>query len=284
MRVLRGSAASWPREEADTALAIGVFDGLHSGHRTVLAELRSHADRIGVIPGVVTFDPHPLSVVAPEHAPALITDIEQRLELFEGRGIGLVAVVAFDAATRVWSPSDFALGLLAETLRARAVLVGEDFRFGRDRTGDITVLHQLGGVGGFETVVIPLVGADGLASSSAVRTLIASGDVEAVAVELGRPHEVRGSMSVTPPIVTVPSGLAVPGPGRYVGYVGSATDDWVPAVVLVADNAIAVKSIDATNSVDGAPVRVRFVARISEGLSPAAAGDAARRLLSKRGS
>ena len=137
MRVLRGSAASWPREEAATALAIGVFDGLHSGHRAVLAELRSHADRIGVIPGVVTFDPHPLSVVAPEHAPALITDIEQRLELLQDLGIGLAAVVPFDAATRAWSPSDFALGLLTERLRTRVVLVGEDFRF--DATGRATL-------------------------------------------------------------------------------------------------------------------------------------------------
>ena len=284
MRVLRGSAASWPREEAATALAIGVFDGLHSGHRAVLAELRSHADRIGVIPGVVTFDPHPLSVVAPEHAPALITDIEQRLELLQDLGIGLAAVVPFDAATRAWSPSDFALGLLTETLRALVVLVGEDFRFGRDRAGDVGVLRQLGEVGGFATVVVPLVGGDGLASSSALRALIASGDVEAVAAELGRPHEVRGSMSVTPPIVSVPSGLAVPGPGRYAGYVGRASDEWIPAVVLVAGNAIAVKSIDATNSADGAPVRVRFVGRIPEALSPAAAVDAARSLLARRGS
>ncbi len=284
MRVLRGSAASWPPEVADTALAIGVFDGLHSGHRTVLAELQSQSDRIGAIPGVVTFDPHPLAIVAPEHAPALITDIEQRLELFEGLGIGLVAVVAFDAATRAWTPSEFALGLLAETLCARAVLVGEDFRFGRDRAGDVAMLRQLGEVGGFETVVVPLVGSDGLASSRALRARIASGEVEAVAAELGRPHEVRGPMSVTPPIVTVPSGIAVPGSGRYAGYVGRSANEWIPALVLVAGNAIAVRSLDVTTSVDGAPVRVRFVARLADDLSPAAVVDAARRVLPKRGS
>ena len=285
MRVLRGSAGSWLREDRDSALAVGVFDGLHSGHRAVLAELHAHAGRLGVVPGVVTFDPHPLAVVAPERAPAMITDVEQRLELLAEMGLGLVAVVAFDEATRAWSPAEFALGLLADTLRARVVLAGKDFRFGRDRSGDVAVLRELGRSGGYETVVVPLVGAGRPASSSALRALIAAGDVAAVAAELTRPHEVRGVAhgsggSLT---VAVSPGMAVPGAGVYAGWAGKDAADWIPVVVRTGAGVVALQVLDRAENLEGARVRVRFVACIADGQSPVAELASARSLLAERG-
>jgi riboflavin kinase/FMN adenylyltransferase len=268
MKVVRGHAGDWPRGNDDSALAVGVFDGLHSGHRSVLAAVRSHAAAAGLIPGVVTFDPHPLAVVAPDRAPAMITDIEQRLELLEGMGMGLVAVVTFDEATRAWSPADFALGLLAGTLRARTVLAGEDFRFAKDRAGDVAVLRQLGAAGGYQTVVLPLVGAGRPASSSALRALVAAGEVEAVAAELGRPHEVRADAvsGSDPMIVSMPTGIAVPAPGIYAGNVGHGAGEHVPAIIRVGGD-IVVETLVPGAGLGGGPIRIRFVARVPEGRS-----------------
>jgi len=271
MRVLRGFAGAWARQDVETALAIGVFDGMHSGHRSVLAAVRRHAEDRGLLPGVVTFDPHPLAVVAPDRAPAMITDIDQRIELLEGLGMELVAVVAFDEVTRAWSPSDFALGLLAGTLRARVVLAGEDFRFAKDRAGDVRVLGELGVRGGYETEVVPLVGAGRPASSSSVRALIASGDVEAAADELDRPHEVRGVATVDDGVISiaVPPAMAMPPAGSYAGNVGRSSTERIPALIRVGE-AMSIQPL-AAGAVGGGAIRIRFVARLPEGSGDVAA-------------
>ncbi|MBI5156807.1 MAG: FAD synthetase family protein [Acidimicrobiia bacterium] len=272
MKVLQGFAGAWAAEDAESALAVGVFDGMHSGHRSVLAAVCRHAAAGGLRPGVVTFDPHPLAVVAPDRAPAMITDIDQRLELLEGLGMELVAVVAFDEVTRAWSPSDFALGLLAGTLRARVVLAGEDFRFAKDRVGDVGVLRELGAIGGFETEVVPLVGgAARPASSSAVRALIAAGDVAAAADELERPHEVRGVAAVREGVVAiaVPPAMAMPPAGAYAGNVGRSSTERIPALIRIGDG-LSVEPL-APGAVRSGSIRVRFVARLPEGSGDIAA-------------
>ncbi len=282
MKVLRGFAGSWSRSDTESALAVGVFDGLHSGHRAVLAEVHRQADAAGLVPGVVTFDPHPLAVVAPDRAPAMITDIDQRLELLEAMGMGVVAVVAFDEVTRAWSPADFAVGVLAETLRARVVLAGEDFRFAKDRAGDVAVLRQLGQAGGYATVVIPLVGAGQPASSSTLRALIAAGEVAAVAVELERPHEVRGTVAGVDPItMPFPAAIAIPAPGTYAGNAGRTAGEHLPVIIRVADS-IVVDPVAAGAGLGPGALRVRFVARIADDPSPGVA--AAVRTLLARGS
>jgi riboflavin kinase/FMN adenylyltransferase len=265
MKVLQGFAGGWAAQAAESALAVGVFDGMHSGHRSVLAAVCRHAETDGLLPGVVTFDPHPLAVVAPDRAPAMITDIDQRLELLEGMGMELVAVVAFDEVTRAWSPSDFALGLLAGTLRARVVLAGEDFRFAKDRAGDVGVLRELGVIGGYETEVVPLVGADRPASSSAVRALIAAGDVGAAADELERPHEVRGVATVGSGVIAimVPPGMAMPPPGAYAGNVGRSSTERIPALIRIGDG-MSIEPL-AAGAVRSGTIRIRFVARLPEG-------------------
>ena len=281
MRVLRGEARSWPRMSEPTALAVGVFDGMHSGHRAVLGVLCRRAGEQGLIPGVVTFDPHPLAVVAPDRAPAMLTDVEQRIELLGGLGIELVAVVAFDAATRNWSAAEFAVGLLADTLAARVVLAGEDFRFGRDRSGDVAALRLLGESHGFETVVLPLVGGGRPASSRALRAMIAAGEVGAVAAELERPHEVRGTARRHGAglVAQIPPGMALPAPGTYAALVGRDAGEALPAAVDVAGG-VGVRLLGADPGFDGAEFRVRFVARI-----PADASDSAIRVaLGRQGS
>jgi riboflavin kinase/FMN adenylyltransferase len=261
--LLRGSAASWSRLSTPTALAVGVFDGLHSGHRAVLAALRQRAAAQGVVPGVVTFDPHPLAVVAPERAPAMLTDIDQRVGLLVAQGVELIAVVEFDAATRNWTPERFAVGLLAETLAARVVIAGEDFRFGRDRSGDVAGLRALGAEHGFETVVVPLVGGDRPASSSALRALVAAGEVAAVAAELERPHEIRGRVrrGETGLVAEVPAAAALPAPGRYAAMVGRTADEAIAAEITISD-AVGIRLRAPDPGLGGSEVRLRFLERV----------------------
>lgn len=270
MIVLRGDAGRWDRLDAATALAVGVFDGMHRGHREVLARTRDEAGRRGAIPGVVTFDPHPLAIVAPDHAPAMLTDVEQRIDLLAGEGMGLVAVVAFDAATREWTPADFAVGLLYDRLRAAVVLAGADFRFGRDRAGDVVALAAMGADVGFDTVVVPLVGEGRPVSSSALRAAVQAGEVEAVARELGRFHEVRGRADVAAEgmRVVVPAGIAVPAAGTFAGWASPEGRDWCP-VLVVAGPALVVVPLE--DRLTAGPVRIRFVASIAGSGDPAVA-------------
>lgn len=257
MRVVTGHPASWPVQERPSALTVGVFDGLHLGHRTVIAEVVARAAATGAVPGVVTFDPHPLTVVAPERAPRMLTDIEQRIDLLREEGIGLVAVYGFAEETRRWSPEQFVVGLLTDRLRASTVVVGEDFRFGRDRAGDVAVLAELGAVHGFATVVMPLVAPGAPTSSTGIRGMLAAGDVVAAAAALQRPHEVRGVLREG--WMAVPAWIALPRDGRYTAIVSGAGDDtWTPVAVITGPGGIRVVAGDP---VDGL-VHLRFLAPI----------------------
>lgn len=259
MRVLLGNAATWPRQRAGSALAVGVFDGMHNGHRAVLRSLAAVAAEAGLVPGVVTFDPHPLTVVAPDRAPAMLTGVEHRVELLGALGVELVAVVGFDQNTRNWTPEHFAVDLLAGTLAAGAVLAGEDFRFGRDRAGDVGGLQRMGDSAGFRTIVVPLVG-DGRSSSSALRAMIGAGDLAEATVELGRPHELRGvvrgdSRGLR---MKLPRAMALPPKGGYVVTVGRDAAESIPArAELGAD----LEVVPAEPGVDlaGSLIRVRFL-------------------------
>lgn len=282
MKVLRGHPADWDVGPERTALAVGVFDGIHVGHRHVLGALVERARARGFAAGVVTFDPHPLSIVAPERVPPMLTTIDQRLELLEGLGIDLVAVVAFDDGLRIWSPATFVTDLLAGSLHAGIVVVGEDFRFGRDRTGHVGLLRELGMGLGFDTEVVPLVGDDRPISSTRIRAMIAAGDVAGAAAALGRPHEVRGvvvagdgrgrSIGVPTANVAPPSGVAMPMRGVYAVRAGRDTGEDLPGVANVgvrptfdgSDEVLEVHVLDFDEDLYGAELRVRFHARIRD--------------------
>ena len=216
-----------PRDVAPSAVSVGVYDGVHLGHRHVLGRLVDLAGSQGLPTTVVTFDPHPASVVAPERAPLLLCTLERRLELLGALGVDTVVVVRFDERRATQDPAAFVADVLVEELGARAVVVGENFRFGRDRAGDVALLRSLAAGGGFDVAPVALDAADGAPiSSSRIRAAVAGGHVAAAATMLGRPHELtgtvvrgdgRGRVGYPTANLAVAPGLAIPAIGIYAG-------------------------------------------------------------------
>ncbi len=168
-----------PRERK---LAIGTFDGVHRGHREVIAG----ADT------VLTFEPHPQAVVAPGTEPKLITSLGQKAELLEELGVEELVVIAFDARFAAQTAEEFVDQVIVDKLRATQVSVGENFRFGRKARGDIEMLSA---DGRFEARIVPLLEVDGeIVSSSHIRGLIAGGAVEYASELLGRPLRIDGEV------------------------------------------------------------------------------------------
>jgi riboflavin kinase/FMN adenylyltransferase len=194
-------------------VAIGTFDGVHRGHRRVIEAALAAGRR----PTVVTFDPHPRSVLG---APVgLLTSVKRRVELLMGLGIEDVLVLRFDKELAALAPEAFAAGIL-EAIGTEVVAAGEGFRFGHGRRGDLDLLERLG----YDVRRVPLVES---VSSSRVRALLASGDVERAAQLLGRPAEVEGTvvhgahrgarLGFPTANLTVPPELLVPELGIYAG-------------------------------------------------------------------
>jgi riboflavin kinase/FMN adenylyltransferase len=225
-------SAPLPPPAGGSAVTIGAYDGVHLGHRALLAELRSRAEDDGLATVVVTFDRHPASVVRPESAPRLLCDLDQKLELLASAGVDRTVVVRFDGERANETAEDFVNRELVEALDARLVVVGEDFHFGHGRKGNVALLAEMGAVAGFEVDGVSLSSESPGAvpvSSTRVRSLVAAGEVEAAAALLGRLHQVRG------PVVTgdrrggaelgfptanldVPAEICLPAPGIYAGW------------------------------------------------------------------
>jgi riboflavin kinase/FMN adenylyltransferase len=174
------------------SLVVGNFDGVHRGHQAVLGEAVEEAKRLGLDACVLTFDPHPAGVVG-RGAPPMLTTIERRAELVGELGAHRVYVRRFDAAFAAWPPDRFARELVAGGLLARVVVVGQNFRFGAGRAGDLALLLSLGRELGFEARVHAVAGdARGPFSSTRARDAIAAGDLDEAARVLGRPHGISG--------------------------------------------------------------------------------------------
>lgn len=283
MKVVTGPPREWSLPARGRAVTVGVFDGLHAGHRAVLARLQRRAEELGGLEtAVVTFDPHPLAVVAPEHAPRLLTDIPHRLELLARAGLDLAAVVPFDEEVRLLTPAAFASLVLAEALHARLVTVGEDFRFGHQRVGNVASLAELGNAHGFTAEILPLVGGQAPISSTRVRGMVAAGDVEAAAAALGRPHEVRGTvvagegrgrtLGFPTANVDLPPDLAVPGTGVYAVRAGRPGEGLLPGVANVGTrptfgggrSSVEIHLLKGAVDLYGATLRVAFIARLRD--------------------
>lgn len=178
------------------ALTIGAYDGVHQGHKAVIAATRALAAKRGLQSAVVTFEPHPAQVLRPESAPKLLTDLDQKLELLDACGVDTVVVVPFDTERAKETAEDFVERVLVGCLAARAVVVGHDFHFGKDRAGNVDVLTKLGIDHDFEVQGIQLLPrSDGKVesvSSTAIRRALAGGEVRTAATLLGRNHEIRG--------------------------------------------------------------------------------------------
>lgn len=188
MKVLQGSYQSWEPSETATALTLGVFDGVHLGHRQLLARAFKNDGR----PAVITFDPHPVEVLAPGTSPRLITNIGERLGLLEELGAELVAVLNL-AEVRNFRPQQFVAEILEGKLNVSTLTIGDDFQFGKDRAGDVGFLAEAGERGGFDVEVVGMVAEGGqTVSSSRIRTLIEVGSVSDAAALLGSRYRVTG--------------------------------------------------------------------------------------------
>src|SRR5690242_16386735 len=168
------------RCERGTAVTIGVYDGVHIGHRKVLELLRKLADARNLDPVCITFDRHPAEVVRPESAPKLLTTLDQKLELLEAtEAVDECLVLTFDLARSKEPAEQFVEEILASVLRARLVVVGADFHFGYRRHGDVPLLQRMGAELDFETIGLGLVAPVDAQpySSTRVRQLLAYGDV-----------------------------------------------------------------------------------------------------------
>ena len=228
-----------------SVLTIGAYDGVHLGHQAIIAEVRRHADELGVRSVVVTFDRHPASVVRPESAPNLLTDLDQRLELLEATGIDATVLVHFDAEQAAESPSAFVERVLVSCLGARRIVVGEDFHFGRGRTGNVALLRELGARRDFDVEPLALLErADGIAeplSSTAIRRAMAGGQVELAASMLGRPFQARGHvvqgdqrgrlLGFPTANVEVPRVICLPADGVYAGWYQRPDGDRHPCAI-----------------------------------------------------
>jgi riboflavin kinase/FMN adenylyltransferase len=185
-----------PSDLGGTVVTIGNFDGVHAGHRAVLGAVVERARAQGLTAVAITFDPHPVQVLFPERAPALLTSLDQRAELISALGVDAVLVLPFTLELAQWSPERFVREALVDALHAREVVVGADTRFGHRNSGDVNTLRALGAELGFAVRVLADVEQPAGArwSSSGVRAALAEGDVEAAAAALGRPHRVGGTV------------------------------------------------------------------------------------------
>jgi riboflavin kinase / FMN adenylyltransferase len=195
-------ASAVPAGFGPSAVTIGKFDGVHVGHRAVIARLDQVAGERGLVPTVVTFDRHPLSVIDPSHVPPALTSIAQRRELIEAAGVQAMLLLHFDETLRTMSAPDFVTRILVGTLHAQVVLVGSDFRFGARGVGDVELLRTMGADLGFEVQLIDDVdlrddvveSGERRVSSTWIRELLGQGRVAEAARLLGREHAVRGTV------------------------------------------------------------------------------------------
>lgn len=191
MRVKRDLSSA---PDGPVALTIGNFDGVHRGHQAMLARLVEAAEDLRLPPAVLTFDPHPREFFAPDNAPPRLSTLRSKLALFEAYGVATTFVARFDARLASLDADAFVRDILERKLRTRWVLVGEDFRFGRGRAGDLAFLRNCAGT--FSVEAMRTVEIDGRrASSSAVRDALAAGDLPLAAALLGRNYTITGRVA-----------------------------------------------------------------------------------------
>ena len=230
MQVIRDSQPSDSSKRS--VVTIGAYDGVHRGHQAVIGQVRNEALQLGCQSVVVTFDKHPASVVRPESAPKLLTDLDQKLELLQQTGIDATLVVEFNRERSTEDPALFVKRVLVDTLRAQVVVVGEDFHFGFNRGGNVAMLRELGKQFDFQVEPVKLIarpdGVEEPVSSTSIRRALAGGQVEIATNLLGRAYEVRGvvvngdkrgrSIGFPTANVEVPNAMCLPADGVYAGH------------------------------------------------------------------
>lgn len=226
------------------AVTVGNFDGVHRGHQHVIARTRELSRGLPVI--AVTFEPHPLAVIAPARAPKRLATTERRVELLLAAGADEIRILDFTREMAAWTPQEFVDRVLRDELRASLVAVGDNFRFGRRASGDTAFLREAGEQAGFTVDALDLDGGTEPYSSTLVRAHVAAGRMREAADVLDRPHEITGVVrkgdqrgrDLGYPTANVPvdEAYAVPPDGVYAGWVVRAGGDRLPAAISVGTN------------------------------------------------
>ncbi len=178
-----------------SVLAIGNFDGIHLGHQAILRATVERARALNAVSTALTFDPSPRKVLRPESAPPRLSTNAQRMEWFDALGLEAVVVLPFTLDLARLSPAEFVEQILVRDLQVKAILVGENFRFGHKQAGDVKLLSELGAKHGFDVVIVPPVVYRGeVVSSTIIRREVAEGDVSHAARLLGRPFALTGEV------------------------------------------------------------------------------------------
>ena len=292
MQVLR-DLDECPRPQQGTVVTIGAYDGVHRGHREVIATMQRIADDRSYATAVVTFDRHPASVVRPQSAPRLLTNLDQKLELLEETGVDYALVIHFDEDRSQESAEDFVREVLVGCLNAKLVVVGADFHFGHRRRGNVPLLEEMGRELGFEVIGLALVGQDGApardeeqVSSTAIRRALVAGDVALAHKLLGREYEVRGTVErgdargrewgFPTANVAVPDDILLPADGIYAGWYERPNGERIATAISLGRRPTVYDAqpyrlleahlLDWDGDLYGETARVRFVERLRDEL------------------
>ena len=280
MKVLEGLGDLPSRgKRAATAVSIGNFDGVHTGHLATFAKLDEHALARTAITTVITFDPHPQAVLRGEAPPALVT-LDRKLELLEKARIQQVLVMPFTKDLSRMEPEEFIEVVLVDSLLVKAVVVGSDFRFGRFARGDVPMLRAFAHKHDFVVAGTPIHEVEGRrVSSTAIRHALEHSDVEWANKALGRPHSLPGTVVAgagrgvnlgypTANLEPIP-GMCVPSTGIYAGML-RIEDQHHQAAISVGtnptfgENPVSVEAfvLDMDRDIYGMHVEIEFVARL----------------------
>jgi riboflavin kinase / FMN adenylyltransferase len=225
-----------------SVVAIGIFDGVHRGHQLILRRAVEAAEPRGARTVVLTFDPHPVAVLQPDEMPLMLMSTQRRIELLKQHGADSVVVLNFTAELAKQTADEFIEQTLIERLNAVHIVVGANFRFGNRATGDVSLLRK------YDLTVddVPLLRAGDVLSSTHIRELVATGDVEAAAGALGRPHFVEGpvvrgdargrELGFPTANLAIDPGIVIPADGVYAGHLVRSSGDRSMAAISVGTN------------------------------------------------
>ncbi|MDI6852123.1 MAG: bifunctional riboflavin kinase/FAD synthetase [Deltaproteobacteria bacterium] len=274
---------SEPGAFSRTVVTIGNFDGVHLGHRAILARVAARARDLGTKPVALTFDPHPVKVLRPQVDLPLLTTPEQKFKLLREAGMEVVVVLPFTQTFSTISARDFVVRYFVEGLKAREVVVGHDYSFGYKREGTIDLLKELGQTFGFTVQVVWAVEVNGaVVSSSLIRAMLKLGKVEEANQLLGRAYMVTGKVIAgkgrgaavlgIPTANIMPENDLLPASGIY-AVLARRGDIILPGVANIGtcptfDNETAtsleVHIFDFSGDLYGEKLDVEFIARLRE--------------------
>jgi len=268
-------------QDAPTLLTLGVFDGVHRGHLALIDTLKQRAGERGLLPGVVTFSPHPVEVLHPGATLPLLVSVEERLRLLKLAGVPLVILLTFTRELSRLGPEEFVRSLV-DNVKMRGLVLGPDFSLGRDREGTVDALGTLGEHLGFTVEDIAAHTMDGrVVSSTAIRGALSRGDVTDAARMLGRPFSLSGpvvttsrrgeSLGFRTANLVTDTGRALPANGVYAtiatipnGQFGSVTNVGHRPTFGDTERIVETHILDFSGDLYGATLTVEFIARIRD--------------------